>query len=277
MNVTIHTDKPQEAASHGEFVMPSPLPGLSWEQTRALGEQITVVVPYRSAEGIHPGICTHFPIWAGFGIQIAEVKDPHGGFIEVVRAGIVRVFLDQRKRDPNRKYLIMIDNDEGVQWDTPLRLARHDVPVCTGVVCGYTDEKGIFACFTVKGKDGGAYFPTLKYTGIMPAEGLVEVHQCGTGLVCIRHDVLEYMLDCGDIPFYIPEDIRRQAATSGDLRKSEDIVFADLCEKYGYKRYVDLSVQAIHYKNIGISWPHDRLDPNLRPEDWEVKPHNPER
>lgn len=274
MKVCIQTDNPQEHPGADEIVVGSPLPGMTEDEFAALARKILVVVPHRSSEGIHEGICIHWGLWARYGLRVAEVKDPHGGFIEVVRAGIVRTFLDYRRVKPEIEYLVMIDNDQRIEWDAPWRLARHGVPVSTGVVCGYTEEKGIFACFTVKNPSGAAYFPTLKHTGIMPAEGLIEVHQCGTGLLCIHHSVLDQFIACGEIPFYIPEEIRKQAATTGDLRKSEDICFADLCEQYGFKRYADLSVQAVHYKNIGISWPHDKLDHALAPSDWIVQPHD---
>lgn len=276
MRVVLQTDNPEAQADSNSVVLGSPIDGMSEEEFAALARKILVVVPHRSSEGIHEGICIHWGLWARWGLRVAEVIDPHGGFIEIVRAGIVRVFLDHRKLNPEIEYLIMIDNDERIEWDAPWRLARHGVPVCTGVVCGFTEKKGIFACFTVKSKDGGAYFPTLKHTGIMPREGLVEVHQTGTGLLCVRHDVFETMLACGDVPFYIPEEIRRNAATSGDLHKSEDITFSDMCEKYGFKRYADLSVHAVHYKRIGIDWPDEKRLDSLPASEWDVKPHNPE-
>jgi hypothetical protein len=276
VKAVFHTDDPGKFGNPKECVIPEGLPGLSIEETREIGKQITVAIPYRSSEGIAAGICTHFPIWAGFGIQIAEIRDPHGGFIEIVRAGIVRVFLDQRRINPERKFLVMIDNDEAVEWDAPLRLARHNLPVVTGVVCSMSDEKGIFACFTVKQKNGEAYFPTTKKTGVMPAQGLVEVHQTGTGLLCVRYDVFEKILDSGAIPFYIPEELRKQSALTGDLHRSEDITFADACDWLGIKRYADLSVQAKHQKLVSIMWPKDLLDPNLSGDDWVIKNHREE-
>jgi hypothetical protein len=273
VQVTIQTDNPHQHEGAEQVVVGSPLPGMTEDEFAALARKILVCVPYRSAEGVHPGICMHWGMWGRFGLRMATIKDPHGGFIEIVRAGIVRTFLDYRKQVPEVEYLIMIDNDQGIEWDAPWRLARHALPVVTGVVCGYTEEKGIFACFTVKNPSGAAYFPTMKHTTIMPSEGVVEVHQCGTGLLCIHHSVLDQFAACNEIPFYIPEEIRRESATTGDLRRSEDICFADLCEKYGIKRYADLSVQAVHYKNIGLAWPHDKLV-SMPVAEWIVQPHD---
>jgi hypothetical protein len=246
------------------------------DEIRFLSRQILVAIPHRSREGINAGICTHYGLWGPMGVKIFHVADPQGGFIEVVRCGIVRSFLDACKTFPELKYLVMIDNDEKVEADCLLRLARHDLPVVTGVVCGASDTKGIFACFTVKTKTGAAYFPTINSTKTMPATGVVEVHQTGTGLLCIRKDVLETIRDCGEVPFYIPEHVRREAAITGDLHRSEDISFADVCEKFGFKRYVDLSCHAIHYKFLSLCWPERQIDATLSVEDWDVQPHDSE-
>ena len=250
----------------------APPPGMTWESVQELCKKILVVIPFRAGTGIQEGLCSHWGFWGNLGLKCADVKDPHGGFIEAVRAGMVRLFLDYVKIRPEIEYLVMIDNDEAIEWDAPIRIARHGVQVCTGVVCGANDEKGIFACFTVKGKDGGAYWPSLNETAVMPAEGLVEVHQCGTGLLAIHKSVFEIFRQNGEIPFYIPEEIRRITFLNGDLRKSEDICFSDACEKLGIKRYADLSVHAVHYKYLGIRWPENKIDPNLKAEDWDVRP-----
>lgn len=250
--------------------------GMTLDEMKALSRQILVAIPYRAKEGINSGICIHYGLWGPLGVKVVHVSDPHGGFIEIVRCGIVRIFLDSCKTFPELRYLIMIDNDESVDSDCLLRLARHDLPVVTGVVCSASEKKGVFACFTVKTPSGAAYFPTLSTTGKMPAEGVVEVYQAGTGLICIRRDVLETLQSYGELPFYIPEHVRRNAATTGDLQRSEDISFSDTCEKYGIKRYADLSVRAIHYKQLALSWPQEGIDATLRAEDWVVKPHDHE-
>lgn len=250
--------------------------GMTNDEMKALSRQILVAIPYRAREGVGAGICIHYGLWGPLGTKIFHVVDPHGGFIEIVRCGIVRSFLESCKRFPELRYLVMIDNDQKVDVDCLMRLARHDLPVVSGIVCSASETKGIFACITVKTPSGAAYFPTLKATGIMPAEGLVEVHQAGTGLICIRRDVLETLQEMGELPFYIPEHVRRNAAHTGDLHKSEDISFADVCEKYGIKRYADLSVHAIHFKQLALMWPTENIDPNLSVEDWIVKPHDPE-
>ena len=122
----------------------APPPGMTWESVQELCKKILVVIPFRAGTGIQEGLCSHWGFWGNLGLKCADVKDPHGGFIEAVRAGMVRLFLDYVKIRPEIEYLVMIDNDEAIEWDAPIRIARHGVQVCTGVVCGANDEKGIF-------------------------------------------------------------------------------------------------------------------------------------
>lgn len=246
-----------------------PLAGLSDEEFAALAASVLVVIPHRSNEGIGAGICTHFGMWGRIGLRIATIKDPHGGFIECTRGGIVQLFLETAWKTPELRYLVMIDNDQTIQWDAPLRLAQHGKPIVSGVVCGYNPERGIFACFTAKDENGIARFPSYRDTKFLPAEGLIEVEQAGTGLVCIRRDVLETIRENDEEPFMIPEDVRRESIRMGNLKKSEDIVFSERAAKYGFGRYVDLGIHATHHKMIPIGWPADCIDENIKAIDWK--------
>ena len=246
-----------------------PLPGLTHEQFAALAESVLVVIPHRANEGISAGICTHFGMWGRIGLRVATVKDPHGGFIEVTRAGVVDLFLKFAYQTPAIRFLVMIDNDENIAWDAPLRLAQHNLPIVSGIVCGYNPERGIFACFTAKDENGIARFPSFKDTKYIPAEGVIEVEQVGTGLVCIRRDVLETMREMGEHPFFIPEDSRIKSMEEGQLKKSEDICFSERAAKYGFKRYVDFSIHATHKKTIPIGWPDDCIQDDLDAIEWK--------
>ena len=269
-NAVIQGPRPAEVVEDASNVkQAAPLPGLSNEEFAELAESILVVVPYRANEGINSGICTHFGMWGRIGLRIATLRDPHGGFIECTRGGIVKLFLDVAEKSPQIKYLVMIDNDEAITWDAPLLLAQHGLPIVSGVVCGYSPERGIFMCCTIKDENGVPRFPSWKETKHLPAEGVIPVEQCGTGLVCIRRDVLETILAAGEQPFFIPEDVRIESVQEGNLRKSEDICFCERAEKYGFDRYVDLSVHAAHYKTIAISWPQDAIDPDIDVIDWK--------
>ncbi len=252
-----------------EVKQAAPLPGLTDQEFQDLAQSILVVIPYRSDEGINIGICTHFGMRGRIGLRVATIRDPHGGFIECTRGGMVKCFQEVVHANPNVKFMVMIDNDQQITWDAPLLLAQHGLAIVSGVVCGYSHERGIFACFTAKDENGVSRFPSWKETKKLPAEGLIEVEQCGTGLLCVRRDVFETIDASGEQPFFIPEDIRIESVRTGNLKKSEDICFAERAEKNGFKRHVDLSVHAGHQKSIGISWPQDCIDPDLDAIDWK--------
>jgi len=268
--VTMSEPDPGKGVGAHQVKTLAPIEGLEDADFAELAESIMVVIPFRQGEGINPGICQHFGMWGRIGMRMATIKDPFGGFIEMTRGAIVNMFLEYCQSHPKVQYLVTIDSDEQIQWDAPLRLAQHGEPIVSGVVCGYSPDRGIFACFSAKDENGVPRFPSYRDTKSLPAEGLLEVHQTGTGLLCIRRDVLETIIENGEEPFFIPEDIRRESVREGQLRKSEDICFAERAEKYGFKRYVDLSVHALHYKNIAIGWPVDQIDPELEAIDWKV-------
>ena len=245
-----------------------PFDQMSPEEQVELARSIVLLIPHRRGEGINVGICGNFGRWAMMGLQYGYVTDPFGGFIEMTRSALLRMFLEHSATHTQSKYLVMIDNDEGVEWDAPLRLAAWGKALVSGVVCGYSPERGIFSCFTIKDENGIARFPSMRETKVMPSEGLVEAHQVGTGLLCIRRDVVETMCDKGE-PFFLPEDIRLESVRAGSVRKSEDIVFSERCAEQGFGRYVDLSVHAYHEKTIPLSWPREAISADLSAEDWK--------
>ena len=269
VETTIQTPDPQDHKEADTIKTMVPLAGLSDDEFRDLAGSVLVVIPHRLNEGIESGICTHFGMWGRIGLRVATIKDPQGGFIEVTRGGLVQMFLEFAYKNPKIKYLVMIDNDQSILWDHPLTLARHGLPVVSGVVCSYSSQRGIFACFTANDQNGIARFPSVKDTKTIPATGLLKAEQVGTGLVCIRRDVLEKIKEMGEEPFFIPEDIRRESVAKGQLKKSEDICFSERCKKYGFDRWVDLSVHATHYKRIGIGWPGDCVDEDMDAVDWK--------
>lgn len=271
-NATIQGLNPEDVVSSGNLESvqtAAPLPGLTHEEFAALAASILVVIPYRAGEGIASGICTHFGMWGRIGLRIATLKDPFGGFVEFTRASMVKLFLEVADKDPDVKYLVMIDNDEGIEWDAPLLLAQHGLPICSGVVCGYTPERGIFACFTVKDANGVARFPSWAETKKIPARGIVKVEQVGTGLVAIRRDVLETMLEAGEHPFEIPQDVRSESMAQGNIKRSEDICFCERAKRFGFYTYVDFSVHALHFKTLALSWPRNAIDDDIDAIDWK--------
>lgn len=251
-----------------ESLPQGPLPEMDDKAFNELCQSIMVVILYRGQEGIHVGICEHFPRWGRMGWRLGFIRDPHGGFIEVARSGVAKFFLDTAKSFPELKYLVTIDNDQGIQWDAPIRLAAWGMPVVSGVVCGYAPERGVFACFTAKDENGVPRFPSWRDTKMIPSSGLIEAEQVGGGLVCIRRDVLETIMENGEQPYFVPESSRIQGLEEGTVKKGEDICFSERCKKYGFKRYVDFSVHAMHYKTIGLAWPDNQIDENLDAIHW---------
>jgi len=253
-----------------EIKNPRPPEGMTAEESIELARKIMVIVPYRQQDGIQPGVCMNFSQWGRVDLLHAAIKDPNGGFLEVHRGGIIRLFMEYVEKFPHLKYLMMIDNDEIVDWDVPLRLARHDLPVVSGVVCGYNPERGVFACFTATDENGTPRFPSFNETKTMPSKGVIKVHQVGAGLLCIRRDVIETLLQNDEVPFMLPPDIHEKSCRDGNLYMGEDIVFAERCRKYGFDVYVDLSVHAGHVKSLTINWPVSAIDPSTDAINWKV-------
>jgi hypothetical protein len=259
---------PEPAHDGEEVARVEPLPGMNTGEFRKLAQSVLVVIPHCGSEGISPGLAMTIGAWARLDMRVGDVRDPSGGFLEVTRSAIVKMFLDLASDRPQLRYLVMIDNDQEVQWDAPLRLVRHGLPIVSGLVCSWSQERGIFACFTARDENGTPRFPSWQETQYLPAEGLIEAAQVGTGLIAIRRDVLETMIEAGEIPFSMTEEARRRSFESGSLYKSEDISFSERAERYGFRRYVDLSVQAVHWKHIPITWPLTHVRTDLKSVDW---------
>lgn len=247
------------------------MPGMSVPQFAALAESIVVLVPHRPSEGVNGSIAMSAGFWARWGMRFGAIEDTFGGEIAATRAGMCRAF-DEMVRGTNGKvkFLVMIDNDEIIAPLAPLQLAFWDKPIVSGVVCSPSAHGLVKACFTVKDAVGIARFPTIQYTQKIPARGLLEVHSCGAGLLCIRHDVIATMMEQGIIPFKIPEADRDECFRSGTMRIGEDISFCRQADDLGFKKYVDFSVRAAHIKQIPVLWPEDMIDHDLDPKDWKV-------
>lgn len=244
--------------------------GMTQPEFQKLAESILIAVPYRAQEGINGGLATTLSIWRGLGTPWQPIEDSFGGFIEIQRAGMAKEFLKYCVDHPECDKLIMIDSDENVNWEVPYRLALWDQPIVSGVVCSHVAKRGVFAAFTVKDKYGVPRFPSVRYTKTMPSKGLIKAHNVGTGLLCVKKNVFETLFDAGEIPFFIPEDVRRDAVMSGALKYGEDMAFCRQAAKHGFQAYVDLACQAVHWKNIGVCWPQGNFDDEMDPQAWTV-------
>lgn len=270
MKPTVVSDDPRVLEkSPGGRLVEYPL-GLSQEEFGALSQSIYIMVVHRPSEGFPPTLTNSIFWWGHYGTTYTPFPDQFGGFIEMVRGAMARQFLEHAAAYPKLKYLVLIDADQGVAHDAPYRLAFWDKPVVSGVVCSFNQQRGAWANFTVNDKSGVARFPSVRFTKKMPMRGLIEVNSCGTGLMCIRKDVLEKILEEGERPFMIPDDVRKQSYDVGTMKYGEDISFCHQVKDSGFPVHVDLSVRAEHYKLLSIGWPEFALDPELDPADWEV-------
>jgi hypothetical protein len=247
-----------------------PATGLSGSDLDALLRSVLVVIPYRGSENIDANLENKISYWRGCGLAVEKAEDQFGGFIELTRASICKKFLDACDTNASFDKLVMIDSDEDVSPEAPVRLAHWDLPVVAGVVCSPNARRGLFCNFTVKDKYGVPRFPSLRHTKMLPERGLLKVHSTGTGLICIKKNVIETIFSAGETPFYIEEKMRLSAVKTGSLQLGEDTRFSQQCKSHGFDIHVDLSVHAIHYKRWGFGWPTTARDPNMKVEDFMV-------
>lgn len=236
--------------------------------------EILIQCLYRPSEPIHPVIIDSSYTWVDQGCGWQRVMDPFGGWVHISRNWQTQMFLKRKEF----KYLLLIDADELVPWWIPFHMAEvmdqnEEINVLSGVVCGFNQQRGLFACVAVKGGDGKAHFPSLAESKCIPAQGIQEVDNAGTGCLMIRRSVLEKMWlkyqkdnNFGQ-PFSIPEAEQNQAAIQGALPRGEDICFTDRLRKLGYKVHVDWACKIGHNKPFPLIWPADRIT-QMDPEKW---------
>ena len=244
-----------------------PFMGLEPEEFKELASKILIVIPHVD-DGINKILFRQAAIWGILGTPVADAGG-WGGFVELTRGGIVRTFLQYCKDRPNIEYCVMIDNDQGVDWDAPYRLAQWGKKVVSGIVCSLSEKKGgVFACVTIKDENGVARFPTVSRTRKLPAQGLKPIESAGTGLLCVHKSVFEAMHEAGEVPFMIPEAVRVHCCQTGNLTLGEDMAFSERCRNLGIEMFVDFSVHADHFKKHKIRWPGELIDPALNAQTW---------
>jgi len=242
-----------------------------------LFRSIYITVPVRPGDGIETDLARMLSIWTLAGIQWADTSHISGGFIETIRAGIAYSFI----HDPffkNFQYLMMIDNDmspnPGDVW-LPYLLARHGEAVVGG--CAVTlAEFGPMLCFTVKDENGSWRFPAMHLPDgtplKIPARGLVECGHVGTGIICIRRDVLEsFSWDASEpdgIPFFVPDHIKKKAYKKMTPGRGEDVEFSAQCRRKGFKLYVDLEAHIGHRKPTVLRWFRENIDETMDSASW---------
>ena len=239
------------------------------EELHELKQSILIMIPHRPGLAFTKGMLETAGMWGNQGMRWGTLQDPQGGFVEVTRGKMVRNFLEYANDNPEVKYLVMIDADEEVEWDAPLKLAAHGLPIVSGIVCGISTQRGIFACFMSEDESGIKRFSSIRDTQKLPATGIKKIPRCGTGLLCVRRDVLEVMLDSSENPFQVPNDAHEEGVREGNVIMSEDMAFCQRAERFGFDIYVDFSVHARHHKGMMVSWPQERIDEKISADDWK--------
>lgn len=238
-------------------------------KVRALCREILIQIPHRSSEGIHPKLAEMMCSWVAAGIAVQPIRDPFGGFVERTRNYMVNIALQRG----DRKFILLLDNDV-VPMDpsAPLQLASHNLPVVSGIACGFRPDAGIFACVGVKDKTGVARYPSKVATGRLPASGVRELESCGAGVMMVRRDVFEAV---GRDWFTIPREICVEADVTGVMRKTEDVCFSDRVREAGFKIYVDFSVHCFHDKNLPLHWSREDVSEEIDAASWDVTAQAP--
>jgi len=241
------------------------------EEVQIKPSDILCQILYRPQDAIHKRLLDSSYAWVDDGMAITRLEDPFGGWINMTRNWQTKLFLKR----PRFKWLFLVDQDVGVPYDVPYRLASHNLPICSAIVPGFTKERGIFACVAVKDPKGVARFPTLNETKTLPLKGIVELHNAGTGCLMIRRDVLETLWDRFEQdpgfgqPFELPMSDLHKAGETGVMPKGEDICFTDRCREAGFKIFADFAARCIHEKTFQIAWPDDAVA-DISVDDWCV-------
>ena len=133
-------------------------------------------------------------------------------------------------------YLFMIDEDNPPHKNI-FDLLDLDLPVVGGVYPG-RDERGIR--FHVYKQEGNVF----KQYPVEFREGLKKVDAVGTGLICIKREVLEKIKK----PF---EDIFNE---DGTLHYSDDMGFCIKCKEKGIDVYAHFDYIGSHWKYVDLLW-----------------------
>ena len=237
-----------------------------YTENQELFESIKIVIPMRLGTGVTQQLSDMRCNWIMAGIESRIHGDMGGGFIECVRAQIASDFL---KNEPDKKFLIMIDDDMDPDCFLPYLLARHDKPVVGCCALSINAAGDPMLCLTRKDSEGEYRFPILSHDKPIPARGLAEVGHVGTGAICIRRDVLEsFQFVPGDTPFYVNEKIRQRGHSNGVLMRGEDFEFCAQVRRKGFGVFVDMEAHVGHIKPTTLRW-HDELkSEGVSVDDW---------
>lgn len=206
--------------------------------------KIRIAVPF--VDHIELGLVDLMTAWKTSGLEVVPYRNS-GGFLEITRAHMVQEFLES-----DRTYLVMIDADVVPDHDiTPVQLALADRPV----VAGWTAIPGPFYPIVNFFLDDTRelHRPLLdqliQEVARKDQGSLVKVQWVGTGMICLRRDVLAGVED----PFLLPDTVRREAAGKGVIRPTEDEYFCQQVRDAGHDIWVDLALSGKHFKRQALA------------------------
>lgn len=161
----------------------------------------------------------------------------------------------RQARQAQVDFLIMIDDDV-VPGDRLLALPGHDKPVVAGLVPIW--QAGYFLWNAHVLEEG--VFKTV----VPQKEGLMAVHAIGTGILCLRRDVLED--ERLQPPFQMAVDEAGCPVEAG----GEDTYFSLLCHRAGIPRFIDCQLQAEHWRPVGLKQSIQIQQQHQKDEDFQV-------
>ena len=156
------------------------------------------------------------------------------------RNQIVKKFLEG-----DYDYLFMID-DDNPPFRNPFFLLDENKPVIAGVYPG-KDDRGIHYHVYQFGKK----FPKEVEFNQYPIdfrEGIKQVDAIGTGLMCVRRDVLENMSMKKMAPF---EDMFKE---DGTMITNDDMAFCIKCKKLDIPVFAHWDHLGSHFKKVDLHW-----------------------
>ena len=169
-----------------------------------------------------------------------QIFFPTGRPIPDNRHKIVKKFLEG-----DLDYLVMLDDDNPCHKNI-FDLLDLDLPVVGGVYPGKGPTGVIFFAFETKiRKDGKGVF---KQWPVEKRVGLQKVDAVATGLIVIKREVLEKMIEAGYKPFEETFD------GDGILDYGDDMGFCLKCTELGIDVYAHFDYIGSHHKVVDLLW-----------------------
>jgi hypothetical protein len=173
-----------------------------------------------------------------------QIFFPTGRPIPDNRHKIVKRFLEG-----DWEYLVMLDDDNPC-YKNIFNLLDLDLPVVGGVYPGKSKTGITFFAFETAKKNGKVVF---KQMPLDKREGLQEVGAVATGLIVIKREVIQQMVDKGWEPFEETFD------KNGILEYGDDMGFCLKCQKLDIPIYAHFDYIGSHFKTVDLLWVADMI------------------